>query len=153
MRGWTMLVLLSACTMLLPLLGCEQGAKDLPDLVPVSGSVKLDGEPLKGAMVTFSPTGNTRGVGGAGLSDESGRYELKTRGVDAGVPVGEYQVTCSKLVMPDGSDIPPGTDDALLLGSGTQQVVPVEYTDPQATKLTATVPAGGATIDFELTSK
>ncbi|MHB8903343.1 MAG: hypothetical protein ACYC6Y_31660, partial [Thermoguttaceae bacterium] len=49
------------CTLLLPVLvGCPGGTDaNLPDLVPVTGTVTVDGAPVSGVTVTFIPTGTT----------------------------------------------------------------------------------------------
>ncbi|MFH1266894.1 MAG: carboxypeptidase-like regulatory domain-containing protein [Planctomycetota bacterium] len=152
MRTRSTIVLALACCTLLPVLGCEPGARDLPELVPVSGSVTLDGEPLQKAVVTFFPKGTTLGVGGAGATDASGRYELKTGAVEPGVPVGEYRVTCSKMTLPDGSDYDPNSEIPPI-DAGAVETLPARYSFDGETTLAGTVPSGGATIDFELTSK
>jgi hypothetical protein len=78
----------------LPVLGC--GTKR----VPVAGSVTLEGEPLRGGILTFSPDagkGNTARVSCTGPV-RAGRYEVRTSGVGpsdsgTGVPPGWYKVT------------------------------------------------------------
>lgn len=146
------LIALVLAASVLPAPGCGGSDGDQPELVPVSGTVTLDGAPLKGAVVTFIPAGTTKGVGGTGVTDESGRYEAKWRGGQSGLPVGEYRVTCAKMVMPDGSDVPADTDDATLMGSGAKQLLPPRYSDSERTTLAATVAAGGGTFDFDLKS-
>ena len=84
---------LAFCLTCLILTGCGNG------LSQVSGTVTLDGQPLKagqdGARVTvqFVPA-NGVGPNGVGLLDESGIYKIGT-GSQFGVPAGEYNVLCS----------------------------------------------------------
>ena len=78
--------------------------------MPVSGTVTLDGKPLSGVMVSFIPTGSTRGTGAGGYTDKAGKYELTATHGGKGTPVGEYRVLAAKLVMPDGSDFPVGSN-------------------------------------------
>jgi len=131
--------------------GCGGRDPDLPPLVPVDGTVRLDGQPLSHATVTFYPVGQTRGVGGAAYTDENGRYEAES-GSEKGLPAGQYRVFVSKLVMPDGSPysakegVPPMESDA-------REAVPLRYTDMDQSPLEATVPRAGGTIDFELTGR
>ena len=69
----------------------------------VSGVVTLDGKPVEGATVTFTPaSGDGGGVGGSyGKTDAQGRYSLKTVAADkAGAAVGKHKVTIS-LSQPD----------------------------------------------------
>ena len=90
------------------------GMPHLPELVPVSGTVTLDGKPLSGATVTFLPVGATRGRSCYGVTGADGRYELMETDKNKGAPEGEFEVLCNKWVMPDGSDLPtrqPGVAD------------------------------------------
>lgn len=95
-------------------MGCGGvAAPTIPPLHPVTGSVTLNGEPLADAIVTFSPVKNTKGMGGYGVTDSDGAFEIKYSGNDAvGCPEGEYKVLFQKLVMKDGSVLsdksPPG---------------------------------------------
>src|SRR5262245_36991618 len=67
------LALLAAC-------GCGGGVKppNWPDPVPTSGTVTFADQPLADATVTFSPEGATPGPGGNGVTDSSGKFEIKT---------------------------------------------------------------------------
>jgi hypothetical protein len=75
------------------LAGC--GAKRLP----VAGSVTLDGKPVSGVVLTFSPNaakGNTASISCSGPVTD-GRYELRTIAITnansgSGVPPGWYKV-------------------------------------------------------------
>jgi hypothetical protein len=142
------------CALLLPVLaGCEGGASgDLPELVPVSGTVTLDGEPESGVQVTFVPTGSTKGGSSYGATDESGKYELTADDGRKGAAVGEFQVMCNKWVMPDGSDFVGEPGGPSPMEAGASELLPPRYSREDATELTATVPAGGGTVDFDLTS-
>src|SRR2546423_8011399 len=73
--------------------GCGGSEK----IVPVSGVVKLNGQPLANAHVSFQPTasGNNpkAGVGSYGVTDASGKYWLKTADTDStGAVVGTHRV-------------------------------------------------------------
>jgi len=101
-------------------------------------------------MVTFVPTGATRGPVAEGRTDPQGRYELASQQGRGAAP-GAYRVTIMKLVMPDGSDYTPeaGVGPA---DSPARQVLPPRYSDLQRTTLTATVPEeGSSSLDFALT--
>ena len=129
--------------------GCGKQGETLPVLVPVGGKVTLDGKPLSGATVTFMPTGSTRGPNCYGYTDKDGRYELKVDEKHKGAPAGEFNVLCSKWVMPDGSDVsreikvPPWE-------AGAKELLPPHYTTDGMSHLRATVPADGGTADFAL---
>src|SRR5262245_34491084 len=92
-------------SLLLVVGGCKDS--DTGDLVPVTGTVTLDGKDLANAVLRFEPTGETKGQGGIGVTDASGKFAIKGRNGKEGVPPGTYKVVISKLVMPDGSDAPP----------------------------------------------
>src|SRR5262245_53793185 len=86
------------------IVGCGgTSAKPLPKTAPVSGKVTLDGQPLKGATVTFSPTGTTKGIECTGITDDAGAYKLKQIRGEDGAPPGEYTVVISRFLKKDGS--------------------------------------------------
>lgn len=135
--------------MLLGAFGCRAGEENLPPLVQAGGQVLWAGKPLGGALVTFLPTGNTRGPVAEGRTDLQGQYQLTTPHGQGAVP-GTYRVSIQKWVMPDGSDYLPeagvGPED-----SPARQILPPRYSDFQQTILTATIPPEGSTrLDFTL---
>jgi hypothetical protein len=143
--------------------GCGSGEK-VPEvyskLARVAGTVTLNGTPLRGAAITFTPVGQ-QGVRPAyGLTDDAGKYELITpvHGLAAdqtrGAVPGQYQVMISKLLMPNGSDVPKDQhSESMRLGA--KESLPAIYSDQQRTTLKAEVvstPEPKA-IDFSLKSK
>jgi len=130
--------------------GCSGRHPGLPPQYPVSGMIKLDGKPLTGAGIMFLPRGETRGTGAFGMADAAGKYSLKTDHGGAGAPEGEYAVTISKVVNRDGTPYVPKPDAA---EAGERETLPPTYSDSMKTVLTATVPKGGDTINFDLKSK
>jgi hypothetical protein len=94
----------------------------------VSGVVKLDGQPLADALVTFSPT-QPGGSSSLGKTDSAGAYTLTYSGNVSGAEIGENLVTISTLTQ------------------GTEKV-PMEYNTKS--KLKADVKAGANTFDFDL---
>ncbi len=136
--------LLTCALMSLGIAGCSGGGGEAePELVPVSGTVTLDGDPVEGVSVMFG------GVS-LGTSDETGHYELSYQGKKPGVPVGSHVVMCEKWVMPDGSVY--RSDEAMSpMDAGATQVLPVQYTGADST-LVKEVPEGGGTIDIEMKS-
>jgi len=132
-------------------LGCGKDP-NLPPLVPVTGTVTLDGKPLDSATVTFIPVGKTRGNGAMGYTDEEGKYQLATHRGDRGAPVGEYRVVLNKMVMPDGT--PYSAESGLApMDSPAREILPPRFSDQMQTKLKATVPEGGGQVDLALTSE
>lgn len=135
------------------LAGCGGQSSEVPsDLVPVTGTVKLDGEPKANITVIFNPGKKTSGTGGYGVTDSNGKYKLMHRSNQPGVEPGEYIVTFSMMGLPDGSPIPEGKDAADV---GAVQLLPEKYTNPnlEMNLTMATVKAPEVTLDYEITSK
>jgi hypothetical protein len=112
-------------------------------VVPVSGVVTLDNQPLGGAMVEFHPFSESPRVA-VGVADEQGRFELTTIDPGDGAMPGTYRVTVD---VPDQSPSgDPGTEfDALVAApsEAQQRIVPVKYTLVDKTPLTVKVPVSG----------
>jgi len=136
----------SCALMLLGLTGCGgKGAIKTPALVPVEGTITMDGKPLAEVTVMF-------GTGSAfGETDASGRYELKAQGGKKGCPVGDYKVVVEKWVRADGSIYRSG-EGISPMDAGAIQKMPPRYSDMEKTELKANVPAGGGKVNFELKS-
>ena len=131
--------------------GCGPPAD--PSLVPVSGTVTADGQPLANATVTFIPMDGTPGFGGTGKTDAAGQYTLAgSRDNAPGIPPGDYRVAISKRLMPDGSEVP-ASDNTPPMMSPARESLPVGYSNPATTQLTAKVQPGGGPLDFALKVK
>ena len=135
------------------LMGCssEEAAPVLPDTVPFSGVVKLNGQPMSGGIVTFiSNSTNAQFV--SGFVGPDGKYTVKTSlgkaEKDGAVP-GKYKVTISRFIKPNGEPQDP-TVPAEIPG---RESLPAMYSSSVSTRLEATVAAGGGTQDFDLTAK
>lgn len=118
-------------------LGCGRNG---PELGTVSGIVTLDGKPLPGAVVMFTPA---LGRVSRGRTDPNGAYELRFAGDVKGAVLGEHRVTISTRWM----------DEDRTTGKMTQipEVLPPKYNSQ--TTLTQTVVAGHNKCDFQTTSK
>ena len=124
--------------------GCGGGV-NVPKLVPVSGTVQIKGQPASGVTVTFSPTGQSKGTGATGATGPDGKYELVHRSGQPGIEPGQYAVTFSRLVMPDGSPLPAGTSPTDV---GAEESIPERFRDPTNLTHTADVKPEGGTFDF-----
>jgi hypothetical protein len=124
--------------------GCFGGSK-VPELAEVTGTVKLDGQPLPQATVTFSPQvqDGQEGRPSTGATDESGEYSLHYSTTESGARPGQYRVSISTF-RPAGEDKDGNEVD------GTPETVPSVYNSQ--TTLTADVKLDGPPIDFELKS-
>jgi hypothetical protein len=75
---------------------------------PILGVVTVQGSPLAGATVQFTPGNGTPGEGALGVADAEGKFEvISSRRGDEGIPPGEYTVRVSRFAEPDGTPVPP----------------------------------------------
>jgi hypothetical protein len=125
------------------LIGCGKSS----NRVPVTGTVTLDGKALSNALVTFYPEGETGGLGGSGQTGPDGKYTLTPNQGGKGILPGEYRVTVSRRLRPDGSapdpNVPPIESDA-------RETLPATYHNRDATTLRARVAKDSAVHDFPL---
>jgi hypothetical protein len=122
--------------------GCR-GAETY-ELAPVSGVVTLGGEPLRNGVVNFQPIGGDNanpGPGSTGITDQQGRFELKTPDDAPGAVVGEHKVRIfSRNAEAPRQDWEPNPEP---------ERVPRKYN--YQSQLTFTVPPEGTeTADFKL---
>lgn len=90
-----------ACLMVLACSGCQR-------IVDVTGTVRVDGKPVKGLVVMFDPSGPDQPRGVAS-TDENGVYKLRRLGPGSkpGVPTGAYTVkVMSDMDNPGAGRIP-----------------------------------------------
>ncbi|MCI0359026.1 MAG: DUF4198 domain-containing protein [Planctomycetaceae bacterium] len=94
------LTLGAALVLELLILGLGAGCSQIPPgVVPVSGQITLDGQPLAGATVTFQPVRSTAddevAIGGSvGRTDGAGRFDMRLIDPDVpGAAVGKHTVT------------------------------------------------------------
>lgn len=123
--------------------GCGGGAEEIA-LAPVSGTVRLDDEPLADARIEFRPnTNDVLAPSSYGHTDEQGRYTLELLTGEPGAVPGEHTVSINlpiedKLV--NGEYVP---------GDGQ---LPTRYN--RNTGLTITIlPKGRDDADFDLESE
>lgn len=111
----------------------------------VSGTVTLDGKPIEGASVTFTPaSGDGGGVGGSyGKTDAQGKFTLRTVAGDrSGAAVGKHKVAIS---LSKGEN--PKNPEA-----AQKDTIPAKYN--AKSDLTFDVPSGGTDkANFDLQSK
>jgi hypothetical protein len=141
------------CGLLMIAAGCGGGVQ----VVPVSGTVYLDGKPKAGLHVTFQPLGSKAtpnpGRGSHGITDADGKYTLTYDGTRPGAVVGEHKVAICTVLEGEGENVDPetGSADGTPVKGG-QEIIPVKYND--RTILTFDVPRGGTDkANFELSSK
>lgn len=140
--------------------GCS-GGSNLPT-VPASGVVTYKGQGVAGAMVTFV-NNDTAGKPAAGVTDEQGRFQLKTFVAGTtqanGALPGEYKVTVVKTRPVEGPNAeamnePSTGSPASVMEANTElkSDIPAKYGTAATTDLPATVkPSGGNSFNFDLT--
>jgi hypothetical protein len=109
--------------LLAAVVGCSGGK-----IVPVSGVVKLDGQPYGNAVVSFQPIGSESnpepGRGSSAYTDENGRFVLQTDNAEKGAVVGKHRVR----IMTRGSDMvgqtPGGSPDDVPAGKAVDPIPP-----------------------------
>ena len=121
------LALTTTCT------GCREPG---PEIVPVTGTVLKDGQPVANASITFfAKTGRPS----YGSSDAEGRYTLEYAQDVEGAVVGEHTVTITKA----GMGPPPAVDESAPVTRGTSSSRrggsggPMEVTLPQTITVSA----------------
>ncbi len=104
----------------------------------VSGTVTLDGTPLKGVAVRFEDEGGSATIA---RTDEAGKYVLQYSLDEMGAPIGKHKVT---IFTP--APVTEGTGDR-----APKEVVPAKYNTKS--DLIREVHSGSQVIDFELTTQ
>ena len=98
---------------------------------PATGRVSFEGEPVKGAIVTFVPE---KGRPATATSEDDGSFELSTFSPGDGAVAGRHTVTIIQTN--------PG-DEMILAGAPSKSSIPEKYTMPQKTPFTFDVKPDG----------
>lgn len=129
--------LLFSIGLFLCIFGCN--SSDRPDLGRVQGKVTIDGKPMDGYTISFSPE---TGRPSFSIIDPEGHYDLNYVMFDKGAKVGASKV---RIWWVDDGD--PATTAAPIAGIE----IPDKYSLGQ--EVTVEVVSGENTFDFELQSK
>lgn len=116
---------------------CRSQPDDQPELAKVTGIVTLDGRPLEGVLVQFTPQ---EGRGSQGMTNQEGQYELGYVSDTKGAKIGSHRVKIST----------PQEDDSDPDAPRVTEKVPEKYNSETA--LTAEVKGGDNQIHFQLTT-
>lgn len=132
--------------------GCNRG----PQMVPVTGTITLDGKPLPGASVMYVLKAGGPPV--TAVTDAQGKYDLATLTPGDGALEGEYQVAVVAYRVA-GVSADPASDPSQQLpgaqgGERVTWIAPQRYSDLAKSGLSATVSADRENVvDFGLQSK
>ena len=136
--------------------GC--GPRSLFPIEPVEGTVTLDGAPIEGATVNFTPRAQGDGMPATGITDAKGLYKLTafSGGLpEKGTMVGNYNVT----VILDRRERGITPEESKILEKGGYvdipiiNVVPRKYNDSTTSGLVTEVVKGRNVCNFDLKSK
>lgn len=155
--------LVATFILVLPVLvGCG-GGSDRPDLVPVKGTVTLDGEPVEGATVYFSCPAAPRSA--SGVTDSNGNFTLTSYDSGDGAVPGEHVVTIIKVAASGQSNVLTQESAKEMMARNTgmmkggdlskakpELVLPTKYADATTSGEKRTVVAGDVN-DFKILLK
>ncbi len=119
-------------------LGGASGCFGPDNVASVSGTVKLNGQPLPSARVIFNP--QVAGGESSAITDDAGKYVLQYTREVKGAEIGEHKVRITTASKGDPDANPPQPKRPELL--------PAKY--HSKSELTATVQSGSNVIDFDL---
>jgi hypothetical protein len=132
------------------LAGCRSGE---PRLVPVSGTLTLNGRPFEGAEIEFMPDpGNTAITPGTDVSGPEGNYKIMHRN-RSGLAPGKYRVVITKKAQFVQANVPEDMkDDPYMVALGR---VGLESQHTLADEVKGSfedreVPEGGGVLDFDV---
>jgi hypothetical protein len=120
--------------------GCG-GGPAAPPLGTVTGTITLDGEPVEGMSVIFTPSDSRSSTG---MTDKDGNYDLDFDNTHKGAAIGMHKVHIALRLEADPAMLAAGG------AAGPPKKIPTRYNDQ--TTLERDVKAGENTFDFELTS-
>jgi hypothetical protein len=155
-RGLAALSLAIACA---AVAGCgAAGGSGGPPVYPVTGVVKLNGQPVVGADIVFNLKDGTGSS--FGRTDSSGHYQLTTRRSNDGALPGDYIVVISKAdeapavdrasIPQDSANYNPFVGKAAPVKPKSKSGFPAKYADAKTSGQTARVLEEKNTIDFDL---
>jgi hypothetical protein len=129
----------------------------MPKLVPVSGTVTVNGKPLEGALVSFQPDLSAKsGLPAQDVTGPDGNYLARTKGRSGVVP-GKYHVVVTKSLL-DASKAPAEFKDDPFMAQLSQGPL-AEKTPAQREKeqieqsFDCEIPPEGGVQDFDVKRK
>ncbi|MDR0336060.1 MAG: DUF4198 domain-containing protein [Planctomycetaceae bacterium] len=138
--------------------GCSTGKSNFR-VETVEGFVTLDGSPVAGVTVGFSPVDSNAGKPAVGRTDAQGKFVLTaTQGGEfgKGTMIGKYFVSLSKETLsrePTAQELANADKTGVMPEIPIVSIIPKKYNDPQTSGLTAEVVKGKNNFSFDLQSK
>jgi hypothetical protein len=118
-------------------------------LSPVEGTLKMNGKPLANVQVEFLPEAN--GPRSTGVTDQEGRYRLRTDDQRTGALVATHRVVLTDLQIFDDSSPAPGEKGKRDILPVRPSRLPPRYANIANTPLKKQVQSGPNAIDLEVT--
>ena len=128
------------------LLGCDRG----PRLVPVTGTVLIDGEPVENASVMFTPQEGGRPA--SGFTDASGNFSLSTYQPGDGATAGTNLVSVTARDFTGVPPIDPATGEVPRGGPEPKWISHPRYSTPKTSGIKVEVERGMGPVTVEVTS-
>ncbi|WP_165228583.1 hypothetical protein [Aquisphaera insulae] len=135
-------------TLILPLaaLGCSGE----PSRYAASGAVTMDGAPAPFVVLKFHPVGGDPKLGGAGHTDDAGKFTIGEDGKNTGFPAGDYRVTFSQTLVKGKPTLAGSGGKAAEREKTEKEAVPDDYRNPEKTPVTATIGRGANAFTFDI---
>ncbi len=125
--------------------GGGDGTKPLANLVPVSGTVSLEGKPLAQGTVAFIPEGPGQSASG---KISNGSFTMATTVSAPGVVAGKYKVQIDSKEQPAaGAAAAPPPSGAV---APPKSLIPAKYSDVKTSGLEVDVVKGMPAIKWDL---
>ncbi|HEY0983553.1 MULTISPECIES: hypothetical protein [unclassified Schlesneria] len=135
--------------------GCGGSKTVAEKIVPASGVIKLDGKPVAGINIRFTPINETKSVGGAwAVTKDDGSFTVMHWTNKEGITPGSYMVSFSRMVKQDGSPLGPNDSPAMVRAKET---IAARWNNPgdkmaEMTRRVDVPEAGKSDIEFSITS-
>lgn len=106
--------------LLVQLPGCGGAKAVVEKTVPASGVIKVDGKPLGGVNIRFTPINDTKSVGGAwAVTKDDGSFTVTHWSNKEGITPGSYTISFSRMLKPDGTPLGPNDSPAMVQAKET----------------------------------
>ncbi|GAB6187345.1 hypothetical protein JCM17478_28470 [Thermopirellula anaerolimosa] len=139
---------------------CNRGS-DKPKTYPVTGTVTMNGQPVPGATVTFTPKepaapGQEGPLAASAVTDNEGKYQIGTFAKGDGALPGEYLVSVTKYEGAGPTGGGSGSEEEYTPPVPGQEapvpknVLPAQYANPNTSGLSFKVEAKSNTYDITL---
>jgi hypothetical protein len=119
-------------------------------LVPITGTVMVDGSPAAGAVLLFHPADDPRGTVATGVVEADGRYKLVSNMQEGAAP-GKYKVA---ITWPDPKVQPTESQKMMGMVEPGPDLLKGKYATRESTTLTAEITGSTKEIPpFDLSTK